>query len=150
MPAGMFRSEVEKILKKAGIKEITLETPPPEIGADLAFPCFSLAKKLRKSPAEIAKDIVGKSRPSSLVKTIEPSGPYVNFHADWAKLGNLLLKEILDKGKKFCSGLERGTILVEFAHPNTHKAFHIGHVRNICLGESLSRILDISLEIILN
>ena len=32
--------------------------------------------------------------------------------------------------------------MVEFAHPNTHKAFHIGHLRNICLGESLVRIID--------
>lgn len=144
-PAEQFRSEVIASLASAtGLprKEINalLEKPPPEIPADLAFPCFSLAKKFKRSPSDIAADLSLKITEKGLIKGIEPSGPYVNFYADWASLGNLLLKEILSK--KGSSKKRKEKILVEFAHPNTHKAFHIGHVRNIAFGEALSRILE--------
>ena len=139
-----FQSEVSSILKDHSLEtNVILERPPKEISADLAFPCFSLAKILKKSPYEVANDIFSKSKPSGLISSIEASGPYVNFFANWEKIGPLLLKESLrpafGKPKK-----TRERIMVEFAHPNTHKAFHIGHVRNIALGESVCRILEFS------
>ncbi len=54
------------------------------------------------------------------------------------------LQELLKCGDKFgqSDGLKNKKIMVEFAHPNTHKAFHIGHLRNITTGESIVRILQ--------
>lgn len=114
----------------------TLEKPPKEIDADLAMPCFSLAKEMKKNPTEIAKEVAGKLVAKGLIKKIEAAGPYVNFYADWKKLGLLVMKDLVKKGSK------KEKIMIEFCHPNTHKAFHVGHVRNICLGEALSRILE--------
>lgn len=140
----VFRAGVERILKAAKIAG-RLERPPGGIGADLAFPCFELAKKLKKNPVLIAQDLAKKLRPSGVVKKVESAGPYVNFYADWGQVGSLVLKEILKAGSGYGKGkLQKGKLMVEFAHPNTHKAFHIGHVRNISLGESLSRILEFS------
>jgi len=143
VPLEKLRSEIITSLSSHVSKgEIVLEKPPKEIQSDLAFPCFSLAKKLKKSPVEIASDLAGKMKPGGLVREVEAKGPYLNFHADWPALGNLLLKEIKTKKGSYGSQKRKEKVLVEFAHPNTHKAFHIGHVRNIALGESLSRLLE--------
>jgi len=119
-----------------------LENPPKEVDADLALPCFALARKLRRSPQDIAADASLGMKAVGLVKGVDASGSYLNFYADWGKLGALLLKEILGKKGKYGSGeAKKQKIMVEFAHPNTHKAFHVGHVRNISFGEALSRLL---------
>ena len=135
--------DVGKILKKEKLDPALLEKPPkPEMG-DLAFPCFSLAREMGKAPAEIAKGIAAKARPSGTAKEIRAMGPYVNFFADWKRLGKVVLSEAREKGKRYGAGSSKArTMMVEFSHPNTHKAFHIGHVRNITLGESLSRVLS--------
>jgi arginyl-tRNA synthetase len=132
-PAGLTRNKAETLL----------ERPPQSINADLSFPCFTLAKKKKKSPGEIAEDIASKIKPRGYLKQAVPMGPYVNFHLDWTKLGRDLLKKVLKE--KDCYGslkVGKEKVMVEFAHPNTHKSFHIGHVRNIITGESLSRILE--------
>ncbi|MFH0832908.1 MAG: arginine--tRNA ligase [Candidatus Aenigmatarchaeota archaeon] len=140
-----FREECEKTVKNA-VGESVLEIPPKEIGADLAFPCFSLAKKMQKNPVEIAKEIVkpitGEIMFSELIKRVEASGPYINFYADWNKLGRFVIKQILNDKERYCKGDKKGKVMIEFCHANTHKAFHVGHVRNICIGESLSRIME--------
>ncbi|MBN2330631.1 MAG: arginine--tRNA ligase, partial [Candidatus Aenigmarchaeota archaeon] len=81
-------------------------------------------------------------KPLGAVKRIEALGPYVNFFADWDKVGGAVIGNALKQKDRYgSSSRKRGKVLVEFAHPNTHKAFHIGHARNITLGESLSRVL---------
>lgn len=147
-PSSRFRYEVidaisvsSKILRSE-IEEL-LEKPPEGIGSDLALPCFLLAQGMRKDPRLIAKEIASKTRPSGLIKEVRAIGPYVNFYADWDKINIAVLEEIADRGSSFGHFKEtKGKIMVEFCHANTHKAFHLGHVRNICYGESLSRILE--------
>jgi len=140
--------EVEKsirdLLKKAGVKSnIEFTKPPKSEMGDLAFPCFDLAKVQGKKPNEVAKEIVDilRSKKSDLVTKVELAGPYVNFHLNPQILAKLVLQGInKDLGKhNFGKGKK---IMVEFAHPNTHKAFHIGHLRNAITGESLVRILE--------
>ena len=76
--------DVGKILKKEKLDPALLEKPPkPEMG-DLAFPCFSLAREMGKAPAEIAKGIAAKARPSGTAKEIRAMGPYVNFFVNRA------------------------------------------------------------------
>lgn len=129
-----FRKECEKIVKGS------VERPPANMDADLAFPCFSLAKEQKNNPVLIAEELA-KKKPSGLIKEIKAAGPYVNFYLDKKKFSSLIVKEALKKdyGKQKKAKLK---YMVEFAHPNTHKPFHIGHVRNISIGESLSRILE--------
>lgn len=113
-----------------------LEIPPkPELG-DYAFPCFILAKELKKSPVEIAADITKKINLDFLEK-IESQGPYVNF---WIKK-ETLAKEILSNIEKELTVDKKDKILVESPGPNTNKPLHLGHLRNMLLGVSLKNIL---------
>jgi arginyl-tRNA synthetase len=141
----ILRADAARILKKAGLKPDLLEKPPrPEMG-DLAFPCFELARKRKKDPKEIAVELSGRMKPQGAVKMVEALGPYVNFFADWGKVGDAVIRGVLKEKDRYGSSPKKpGKVMVEFAHPNTHKAFHIGHVRNITLGESLSRVLEFS------
>ncbi len=136
-----FRREVERILKREGIPG-KLEKPPGGIGADLALPCFGLAKKFRKNPALIAEELAGKLKPSGVVGRIESAGPYLNFHADWGRLGGLVLREIIKKKGKYGSQKEGKKILVEHTSANPDGPLHLGHFRNSVMGDSLARIME--------
>lgn len=146
----MLQDEALKILKNVvGGEDLdkTLETPPDPKFGDLASNiCFSLSKKMKKSPQTIAEDTVKKIKISkaSTITKIEAKVGYINFFFDYSKLSKSILKEILIKKEKFGSSkIGKGKkVMIEFAHPNTHKGFHIGHLRNICIGESVSRILE--------
>ncbi|MFH1630618.1 MAG: arginine--tRNA ligase [Candidatus Aenigmatarchaeota archaeon] len=135
-----------KLLTRPHANPSLLEVPPNNI-ADLALPCFSLSKKLKKDPADIANElsvtINKKIKKNGLIKTVRAMGPYVNFYTDDIKFSKLVIAMVLKQKKLYGSGKKKNKkIMIEFAHPNTHKAFHIGHVRNISLGESISRILE--------
>lgn len=145
-PLEKFKDEVTKAVSYyAGLKkeEVVLEKPPEGIDADIAFPCFALAKRDRKNPAEIAKALEGKVSYPDIIERIEARGPYLNFYANWKKLSHEILSQIISRKEEYGRHPKRKErVMVEYAHPNTHKAFHIGHVRNICTGESLCRILE--------
>lgn len=141
-----FKDEVEALLKKEGIKkeEMKLEKPPEGIEADLAFPCFILAKKMKKNPAEIAKDLRNKTskKKFNLIKKVEALGPYLNFHIDEEKLKAEVINSILKENNDYGAGKKKKEkVMVEFSQPNTHKGFHIGHLRGTSLGDSLIRIM---------
>jgi arginyl-tRNA synthetase len=99
------------------------------------------AKKIRKSPMDFANELVKKlkmqDRATFLLKNIEVVQPgFINF---WIK-DEVLMQHI--NTQHVASIQKKKKIMVEFAHPNTHKAFHIGHLRNIVTGESLVRLLE--------
>ena len=138
-----FRMQVKKL---CGTHAVHLEVPRNQ-EADIALPCFPLAKTLHKDPVKIALELAesfSKKNKSKLVKTISASGPYVNFYANWIPIGNEIIKTVLKNKENYGRGKAKEKIIVEFAHPNTHKLFHIGHLRNITVGETLSRILEFS------
>lgn len=133
-----FRAECEKLVGGR------VETPPKEMKADLAFPCFWPAKKQKRSPFEIAKELeieMGK-RKFNLIQKVEASGPYLNFYIDYDKFAPLVLKEIAEQGASFGSGKKKKeTVVIEFPGPNTNKPLHLGHLRNMTLGISISNTL---------
>ncbi|MBS3163106.1 arginine--tRNA ligase [Candidatus Woesearchaeota archaeon] len=140
-----YKEEVLKLLSKF-VKDPILEIPPnPELG-DYAFPCFSIAKVQSKSPNEIAKELVAKLKPNKYVNKILVMGPYINFFINKDILAGAAIKNILEKKDSFGkSNIGKSKKqMIEFFHANTHKGVHIGHIRNICLGESISKILDFS------
>ncbi len=129
-------------LKKEEIENL-VEAPQNKDFGDYAFPCFSLTKVLKKSPNEIAKDIEKKLMKSKEVEKIVTVGSYVNFYLNKKYLAENTLKEILKKKDKYGSmEISKERVMVEFSQANTHKAFHIGHVRGTSLGESIARILE--------
>lgn len=131
-------------LKKEQILEIMEIPKDPKLG-DYSFPCFALAKVLKKNPVEIAKDIVNSIENTLEFEKVNAVGPYVNIFINRNVLAESVLDEIRKKKDRFGSSkLGRGKVMIEFSEANTHKAFHVGHVRGTCLGESLARIMEFS------
>jgi len=147
-----IKKEIVELLKKSDLIkdeniEETLETPPqPEFGDLASKICFSLSRKLKKSLFDIANEIVKKIKipKDSLIKKVESKAGYINFFFNYQKITKIVLKTILkEKDSYGHSNIgKKKRIMIEFAHPNTHKGFHIGHLRNISIGESICRILE--------
>ena len=143
---------VRLIAKEVGLKvsevENLIEVPPREDMGDFAFPCFELAKKEKKNPMKIAEDLVKKFRKkiSEEISNVDFNGAYVNFFIDKKILATRVLAEVGKKGFGENSFGKGKKIVIEFSQPNTHKAFHVGHIRGTSLGESLARIFEASGE----
>ena len=141
-----FKNEISKLIKNASkitVSEDIIEIPPDSKMGDYAFPCFILAKELKKSPIEIAKDISKKIQPNNYISEIKQIGPYINFFVKKDILSKEVLEKIYNEKEKYGNNLAKPqTILLEGWQPNTHKAFHIGHIRNAVLGEVLARIFE--------
>ncbi len=126
-------------LKKGEIENL-VEIPPNDEMGDYAFPCFALAKIEKKSPLLIAEELKKKLKlPKEISNTSAVAG-YVNFFVDKSLLAERVLKVAGKSGygkKKI-----KLTGMIEFSQPNTHKAFHVGHIRGTSIGESLARIAE--------
>lgn len=121
--------------------EIVLEIPDPQFG-DIAFPCFSLAKYRKKSPQLIAHDLAAKlsSVLPAEIQRVKAEGSYVNFTFNKKSVAETVLSQITGQSEQYGSKKQNKTVMVEFSSPNTNKPLHLGHVRNISLGDSMSRI----------
>ncbi len=120
-----------------------LEFPPDPVMGDIAFPCFSLSKKLKKSPNDIANELAAKIGPKEYIAKIKAEGPYVNFTFDNAFFGSSVLKDISEKKEKYGhSDIGEGKrIMIEFANLNTHKDIHVGHLRNLFVGQMAVEVM---------
>lgn len=136
-------AEINQALKIKTVKATDLVYPPDAKMGDLSLPCFTIAKELKKSPAEVASIIVSKVKSEGVVAAIRTAGPYVNFILRHSELAAGVIKEVAAKKEEYgvnTSG--RGKkVMLEFSNGNTHKELHVGHLRNICLGDSLTKIL---------
>ncbi|OGY43936.1 MAG: arginine--tRNA ligase [Candidatus Buchananbacteria bacterium RIFCSPHIGHO2_01_FULL_39_14] len=139
-----IREELKKILgKNFSQKSITIDYPPANVSGDYAVPCFLLAKKFKRPPVELAKQLAQKIKPAGLIQHVISQGPYLNFFVSRPEFSRLALTEVFKAGKKFGKNkLGKGKkVMVEFFSPNTNKPLTIGHLRNICLGSSLVNLL---------
>jgi len=142
-----IKKEAQKLLAGAGIDAALggiASTPNPKFG-DLSFPVFAAAKEAGQDPAEFAaKAVESLGARYKYFSKIESAGPYINFFVDAPKLAEIALEEIKKEKKDFGKNKsQKGKkIMVEFSQPNTHKEFHVGHLRNAILGESLVQTLE--------
>ncbi len=139
----MFDQDIIKLLKKeTKLEEIPLEIPPDTKFGDYAFPCFILSKKLKRAPVEIAQDL-SKIEPEGNISKIVANGPYLNFFISKTNLTEKTLKKIFKEKENY--GKVKPTtqkVLIEYPGPNTNKPLHLGHARNMCLGQALCNILE--------
>lgn len=140
----MFNNELINLLKSVGVSgEITFSIPPKSEMGDLAFACFEIAKVEKKNPAEVALDLSQKIQ-SDILDKVQAFGPYVNFFFNSNAIAKKVLRDIKARGKDYGQSSigKNKKVMVEFAHPNTHKPVHIGHLRNMITGESVVRVLE--------
>ena len=92
---------------------------------------------------ELAADLARQIQTLDGVQRAEAVRGYLNVYVDPHRFGQQVVDTILQQGPEFGRAPRRGQrLMVEFSQPNTHKAFHVGHLRNVILGESVCRILD--------
>jgi arginyl-tRNA synthetase len=122
-----------------------LEIPPDQKMGDLAFPCFQLAKTMKKSPVQIATELQSKIilNENSYFESCKANGPYLNFYYNYSKLSEYTLDQIWLKKEDYgVKEKNNKVILVESPSPNTNKPLHLGHLRNMALGLAVANILD--------
>ena len=126
--SGLTLSEVQKII----------EIPPNSKLGDISFPCFSIAK--RQTPGNVAYKIREKLSVPRAFKKVEVMGPYLNFFLN----EKILAEEIITSSmkKSFGKGSDNKKYVMDLFQANPFKTFHIGHLRNAVLGESLRRIIE--------
>ena len=122
--------------------EKSIENPKGTDNGDYAFPCFRLAKTLRKAPPIIAEEIKEKIEVNqNEISKIEVVGGYINFFVNKEALGSQVLQEIANNEQYGKS--EKGknkNIVIDYSAPNIAKPFHIGHLRSTVIGASLYKI----------
>jgi arginyl-tRNA synthetase len=120
--------------------EFKLEIPSEEMG-DYSFPCFQIAKIKKKSPIDVAENIVNNFKSSKYIKSIIQKGGYVNFHLNW-ELINISTLKILEK-RKNKYGYFKGNnikVIIEHTSANPNGPLHVGRARNPIIGDTLVRI----------
>lgn len=108
--------------------------------ADLCWPSFRLAAQLKQPPAELAANIV-KALPPSERFTASATGAYVNFRLSDTELAVLANKATVDsKTLGAWTDGQGKEVMIEYSNVNTHKEYHLGHLRNVAFGDSIQRL----------
>lgn len=141
--------ELAKCLPELEIAQIQegIEIPKEKTMGDYAFPCFRLAKTMRKAPNLIAQDVAARLAESEILEKVEAVGPYVNMFVDKTWRTGFILGQVdaaAAEGKAYGSSNEGEgkTIVMDYSSINVAKPFHIGHLRTTVIGNSIKRILQ--------
>ena len=141
-----YKKKIAELLSKEVELEVNdleqlIEIPPRAEMGDYAFPCFQLAKVMKKAPNMISAELKEKLDTEGFEK-IESLGPYVNFFVDKGAFSKDTIEKILSEGDEYgASNVGDGkTVCVEYSSPNIAKPFHVGHLFTTAIGHSLYKM----------
>lgn len=124
------------------VDDIVIDYPPTSDMGDLSLACFVLAKINKQSPTEMAQDLASKLTGDDIIQVAKAAGPYVNFTLNPKWLMPKVIAEAHGKNYGANDSGEGGEVMIEYSNANTHKEYHIGHLRNIAYGDSVAKILE--------
>ncbi len=114
--------------------------PNPKMG-HIAFACFPLAKAFKSAPPQIATKLLENLEENEFILKAITAGPYLNFFVNTQSVAKSIFPQIIS-GKFFDTELTENSpkTIIEFSQPNTHKELHVGHMRNLCLGDAIIKL----------
>jgi len=138
----------QKIATELKLLQSHFSYPPNIALGDFSLACFDLAAERKEDPVSLARELaLGlKDKPSlkDYFVDIQAVGPYLNFFVNSEYLANTLVKAVNAGGTNYGVNKtgNKQKVMIEYSNGNTHKEYHVGHLRNISYGDAVSKLLS--------